>query len=97
MTAPNAPKDANEALLKGIDFDDLLAEAQPQKHGRIIVYDDQMKSEIYRELYDPSNEVTGVKSVYFPKLNGIVKGLRRGEITLFTGPTGIGMYLFSHL
>ena len=26
----------------------------------------------------------------FPKLNNILKGLRRGEVTVFTGPTGAG-------
>jgi len=32
----------------------------------------------------------GLKSTFFPWFNNIVKGFRRGEFTVFTGPTGSG-------
>ena len=36
----------------------------------------------------------GLKSTYFPWYNKIVKGFRRGELTIFTGPTGSGKSTF---
>jgi hypothetical protein len=34
--------------------------------------------------------VAGCPSLWFPKLNQILRGLRKGELTILTGTTGIG-------
>jgi len=83
------PKDANEALLAGVDLKKCLQEAAPINHERIMTYN-ALKSEIFRELYESGVETAGTPSKYFPKLNRILKGHRRGELTVITGPTGIG-------
>jgi archaellum biogenesis ATPase FlaH len=37
---------------------------------------------------------SGVKSTFFPWFNRLLKGFRRGEFTIFTGPTGSGKTTF---
>ena len=83
------PKDANDALVAGIDLNELVKRAQPIKHHRIMTYN-QIKGDVYREFFDKSSEVNGVQSMFFPKWNTLLKGLRRGELSIYTGPTGIG-------
>lgn len=39
-------------------------------------------------------QVSGVKWERFPSLNSILKGHRRGELTILTGPTGSGKTTF---
>lgn len=36
----------------------------------------------------------GIKWTRFPALNGMLKGHRRGELTILTGPTGCGKTTF---
>ncbi|EFC47626.1 predicted protein [Naegleria gruberi] len=82
-------KDANEALLAGLDFHRLIEEAAPIQHERILTFN-TFKQQVYRELFDKSEVVNGVQSHFFPGLNKILKGHRRGELTIITGATGIG-------
>jgi twinkle protein len=37
---------------------------------------------------------TGLQCRSFPKLMSILKGIRRGEMTILTGPTGVGKTTF---
>ncbi|KAG2378480.1 hypothetical protein C9374_008119 [Naegleria lovaniensis] len=83
------PKDANDALLAGLDFHRLLEEATPIPHERILSFD-SFKQQVYREFFDKSEQVNGIQSHFFPTLNKILKGFRRGELTIVTGATGIG-------
>jgi len=39
-------------------------------------------------------QIAGVKWKRFTKLNELMKGFRRGELTIFTGPTGAGKTTF---
>ncbi|KAL9655841.1 hypothetical protein ABK040_000903 [Willaertia magna] len=84
-------KDANEALLNGLDFHKLLEEAAPIRHDRILTFE-TFKQQIYNEFFDlnSSTNINGIQSHYFPQLNKILKGHRRGELTIITGATGIG-------
>jgi len=86
---PNRCKDANEALLLQKDLNKLLDEATRVRHERIITFD-TFKGEIFNEFYGKSSEVQGIQSRYLPKYNEILKGVRKGELTVFTGPTGVG-------
>ncbi|KAK4534647.1 hypothetical protein CDCA_CDCA02G0672 [Cyanidium caldarium] len=82
------PKDANEALLKGMDLQEILRKARPLPHERIVTFA-ELRDEVQRELANPQ-QVRGIQSVTLPGLNRILKGHRRGELSVFTGPTGIG-------
>ena len=46
---------------------------------------DQVKDKILRRDLN-----SGIKSTFFPWFNRVMKGFRRGEFTVFTGPTGSG-------
>jgi twinkle protein len=83
------PKDANEALLAGVDLKKCIEEAAPLNHSHILTFP-SLKKEIFTELYGTGTAVTGIPSKFLPSLNKILKGHRRGEITIVTGPTGIG-------
>lgn len=52
-----------------------------------------LRSAIHNELAEPS-QAMGVPSATLPRLTGIIKGLRRGELSIVTGPTGSGKTSF---
>ncbi|KAM9969637.1 hypothetical protein ACTFIR_001473 [Dictyostelium discoideum] len=85
---PNGPKDANDALLAGKDLKAILSTAANIPHDQICDFSD-VRSIIHNELKDPLS-VIGKQSKWFPSFNKILKGHRKGELTIFSGPTGIG-------
>lgn len=64
----------------------ILENAQPLWHKSIITFQD-LKEEILSDLQN-NDKVQGVKWKRYPILNRILKGHRRGEFTVLTGPTG---------
>ncbi|EDO43259.1 predicted protein, partial [Nematostella vectensis] len=84
----NPPNGALDALNKGYDLQKLVSSAQSISHEKIVTFH-QLRNEVYGELVN-ADQVAGVKWSRFPKLNSILKGHRRGELTIFTGPTGAG-------
>lgn len=48
-----------------------------------------IKQDIYYDILH-KDEIQGVKSDTLPIINSTLKGLRRGELTVLTGPTGSG-------
>ncbi|EFA82972.1 T7-like mitochondrial DNA helicase [Heterostelium album PN500] len=84
----NGPKDANDALLQGRDLNKILESASNIPHDQICDFSD-VRASIHSELRNPSS-VNGVKSQWFPTFNKLLKGHRKGELTIFSGPTGIG-------
>ena len=52
-----------------------------------------MKDDIISRLFY-FEEMKGIQSGYFKWYNNIIKGFRRGEVTVFTGPTGAGKTTF---
>lgn len=85
---PDGPKDANDALRMGVDLNELLAQARPIPHQEILGFG-ELRDAVYREMANP-DQVAGVQSLSFPTLNRLIKGHRKGELTIFSGPTGIG-------
>lgn len=82
------PKDANEALLAGHDLYNMIRRARPLPHERIVTFAD-LRSDVQRELANPL-QVRGLQSQALPGLNRLLKGHRRGELSIYSGPTGIG-------
>jgi twinkle protein len=82
-------KDANEALLKGtVDLNEKLQQAKLVPHDRILTFED-LRHDVLHELLEP-DKYSGVPIPSLPKFTQLVKGFRRGELTVLTGPTGSG-------
>ncbi|NXK57150.1 PEO1 protein, partial [Chauna torquata] len=81
-----------EALNRGLNLTKILRAALPASHKSIVSFR-QLREEVFGELVN-SEQVAGVKWARFPELNKLLKGHRRGELTVFTGPTGSGKTTF---
>ncbi|NXG17406.1 PEO1 protein, partial [Grallaria varia] len=81
-----------EALNQGLNFTKILRAALPASHKSIISFR-QLREEVFGELAN-TEQVAGIKWMRFPELNKLLKGHRRGELTVFTGPTGSGKTTF---
>lgn len=71
---------------KGYDLKSILANAQQIWHKSITTFDD-LRQDVLCDLQN-IDKVQGVKWKRYPALNRILKGHRRGEFTILTGPTG---------
>jgi len=87
-----APKDANEALLRGMDLEAMILDAQVLPHDRIITFS-EIRSQVLDEMLNP-DQYAGVPVPSLPELTKILKGFRRGEVTVLTGSTGAGKTTF---
>ncbi len=81
-------KDANEALLKGLDIALILAKAQVYAHKQIAAFG-SFRADVKRMFTEPNAHV-GVPYANMPHLQSLMKGHRRGEVTIITGSTGVG-------
>ena len=82
-------KDANDALLRGdIDMKACIDEAELLPHDRILTFGD-LRKDVLKELLEP-DLYSGTAIPSLPKFNQLIKGFRRGEMTVLTGPTGCG-------
>jgi twinkle protein len=82
------PKDANDALLMGLDMNEMLDKASLIPHERIMQFG-ELRDDVLHEIMYPDKYV-GVPVPSLPLFTGLVKGFRRGEVTVVTGPTGSG-------
>ena len=90
-TNPNKSNDVDKS--KNVDLiNSAVANCQHMSHDRIVTFKD-MRTELYHELMN-SKMNAGVPFTRFPALNEYLKGHRRGELTVFTGPTGSGKTTF---
>lgn len=87
----NQPAPYN-CLMEGYDILKIVKNAQPVSHSSIVTFAN-LREDVLTELYN-SDKVSGVKWERFPALNAILKGHRRGELTILTGPTGSGKTTF---
>lgn len=81
-------KDANDALRLGVDMRAMLREAQRPEHHQIVTFK-QLREQVLHEIQHP-NEYDGTPIKTLPQLTKVIKGVRKGELTLVTGPTGAG-------
>ncbi|XP_017075653.2 twinkle protein, mitochondrial [Drosophila eugracilis] len=80
------------ALRRRLNLRHILAKATPVRHKAITTFG-AMRNDILSELQN-IEKVNGVKWKRFPVLNKLLKGHRRGELTILTGPTGSGKTTF---
>ncbi|KAG7492578.1 hypothetical protein MATL_G00015770 [Megalops atlanticus] len=81
-----------EAMAAGRNLGRILKASIPAAHKSIVSFR-QLREDVYGELAN-KEQVAGVKWARFPELNKILKGHRKGELTVFTGPTGSGKTTF---
>lgn len=72
-----------EAFACGMNLPKILRAALPAGHKSIISFL-QLREEVFGELVNVE-QVAGVKWVRFPELTKLLKGHRKGELTVFTG------------
>jgi twinkle protein len=85
---PLGPKDANDVLKCGIDMPDLLSKSSRLTHKQIATFAD-IRDDVFLEVIE-GNRLNGVPYSTLPRLTSILKGHRKGELTILTGSTGIG-------
>lgn len=81
------------ALKKRLNIRHILAKATPVRHKAITTFN-ALRNDILSELQN-IEKVNGVKWKRFPVLNKLLKGHRKGELTILTGPTGSGKTTFT--
>ena len=88
----NTPKDANEALLDGLDLERIIEDAKLIPHERIMTFEN-LRDDVLHEILYPDKYI-GTPIPSLPGLTALMSGLRRGELTVITGPTGSGKTTF---
>lgn len=97
------PKDANDALRQTLHqfvaapkqpaprtlIADLIRAAKPVAHRRLETFS-HLREEVLRNIRTPLTELSGTGTPSLPTISSIIKGFRRGELTILTGPTGGG-------
>ncbi|XP_048407066.1 twinkle protein, mitochondrial [Stegostoma tigrinum] len=81
-----------EALGAGLHLGKIVKSAMAASHKSIISFR-QLRDEVFGELANVE-QVSGIKWQRFPDLNKLLKGHRKGELTVFTGSTGSGKTTF---
>ena len=89
---PNGPKDANDAMREGYDLFDFFRRAYAVSEKNVASVKDMQKA-IMDNIYH-RNKLMGIPSSCFDFYNKTTKGLRRGEFSILTGPTGSGKTTF---
>jgi twinkle protein len=84
------PKDANEALLQNLDLERIVSDAKLVPHERILSFED-LRSSVLHEILHPEKYV-GTPVPSLPGFTKLIQGVRKGELTVITGPTGSGAY-----
>lgn len=84
----NAPKDANDALRSGDPnlIANLLRAATIRPHAKIQVFSD-LRDQVFASIRRVDMR-EGSQVASMPDLCRICKGFRKGELVVFTGPTG---------
>ncbi|KAL5016821.1 hypothetical protein ScPMuIL_006410 [Solemya velum] len=80
------------ALQQKLSLKRILSNARAMTHQSIVSFP-QLRQEVFSEL-SHIEQVAGIKWKRYPTLNKLLKGHRRGELTVFTGPTGSGKTTF---
>lgn len=87
-SAEDLPKDANDALRKGFNLEAIITNASQLSHDKIVHFKD-LRQSVLDEIMYPDKYI-GTPLTSLPQFTKIIQGLRRGELTVLTGPTGSG-------
>ena len=102
----NPPKDANDALRQSHQVGSLkspsssestdlelipnmILSAKALNHQRLESFK-SLRGEILSNIRQPENVLSGAAITSLPRLSQTIKGLRKGELVILTGPTGCG-------
>lgn len=88
VSTENKAKDANDALLKGLDLEAMIRNAAKVPHDGVATFKD-FRTDVYNQIMNPE-QLQGIQSQMLPGFNNVLKGHRRGELTIFSGHTGTG-------
>jgi len=80
------------AVRKKSDVQDILDSARICHHDFITTFD-KLRQDVYLEFVN-TDKIEGVKWKRFDDFNGLLRGFRRGEMTVFTGRSGSGKTTF---
>lgn len=75
-----------KALINQIEIKGILNKSQPILHKAITTFS-SLRQDVLSDLQN-IDKVQGVKWKRYPTLNKYLKGHRKGELTILTGPTG---------
>ncbi|KAL7047419.1 hypothetical protein ACKWTF_002894 [Chironomus riparius] len=81
-----------KALECNIDIKGIYSKSQPILHKAITTFS-SLRQDVLSDLQN-IDKVQGVKWKRYPALNKYLKGHRKGELTILTGPTGSGKTTF---
>jgi archaellum biogenesis ATPase FlaH len=85
---PKGPKTFTEAVKQDWNSSTFIAKPHPALNKDLLTFQD-VREQVQYELTYPG-AIRGIPSRTLPGLTRIIKGLRLGEFTIFTGPTGVG-------
>lgn len=80
------------AFRQGLDLKAILQKAEPVLHKAITTFS-ALRQDVLSDLQN-IDKVQGVKWKRYPTLTKLLKGHRKGELTVLTGPTGSGKTTF---
>lgn len=80
------------ALQQNLDLKAILTKSHPILHKSITTFS-SLRQDVLSDLQN-IDKVQGVKWKRYPILNKYLKGHRKGELTILTGPTGCGKTTF---
>lgn len=83
---------AHKALEQGLDLKSILSKSVPLLHKSITTFH-SLREDVLSDLQN-LDKVQGVKWTRYPSLNKLLKGHRKGELTVLTGSTGCGKTTF---
>ncbi|KAJ1938833.1 hypothetical protein FBU59_004319 [Linderina macrospora] len=86
--SPKGPKSASYALARGFDLKEMIDQARPERHDKVLDFA-ALREAVKFEVNNP-DLIRGVESTDLPGWNSCFKGLRPGELTILSGPTGCG-------
>ncbi|KAI9295706.1 P-loop containing nucleoside triphosphate hydrolase protein [Neoconidiobolus thromboides FSU 785] len=85
-------RSAYDCLAKGYNLKEFIKESKLITHSKVVDFEKLKDSVLLEIMY--ADQVKGIPTKNFPSLNQIIKGFRPGELTIFSGPTGMGKTTF---
>ena len=86
----------NSQALANISLDEIEKYVESNRETEELIYNSQMlKASVLKELSRTYEEQAGIQTMFWPKFNEMIGGLREGELTVVFADTGIGKTTFA--